>query len=204
MVQGRFQSTIIEKESYLMQAIIYLLQNPVRAGIIQKAEDYLKSSAGAYQFRTDNEIVDIEWVIDLFGGKGSFLRSIANDPMGELPIRMTSNGDVLGSDNFLKSALKKSDRRNRPSDQSKGYQRKGDRYFEPVEKIIQEFEKMHGIKLEEIDPVRFKGKRQRGEFLVLLKDLAGLTYKEINEFDVFRDLNFESLRSVYRIHRKKA
>jgi REP element-mobilizing transposase RayT len=43
--QGRFKSTIIENEAYLIQAIAYLLENPVRAGIVSNAENYTWSSA---------------------------------------------------------------------------------------------------------------------------------------------------------------
>jgi len=42
----------------------------------------------------------------------------------------------------------------------------------------------------------------RGEFLVLLKDLGGLTYGEIIEFDLFSDLSFGSLGSLY-FHTKR-
>jgi putative transposase len=39
--QGRFNSTLIEKDAYLLQSIAYLLRNPVRAGIVPNAEDYI-------------------------------------------------------------------------------------------------------------------------------------------------------------------
>jgi hypothetical protein len=47
-------------------------------------------------------------------------------------------------------------------------------------------------------PHTLEGKRQRGELLVLLKDRAGLKYKEIGEFDIFGDLKLGSLREIYR------
>ena len=55
------------------------------------------------------------------------------------------------TDDFLDFALEKYDRRSKPSKQSQGVQRKEDCYFDPVEKVIQEFEKMKGIKMEFID-----------------------------------------------------
>ena len=48
-----------------------------------------------------------------------------------------------------------------------------------MEKIIWEFEKMQGIKIDAIDTGTWEGKRLRGELLILLKDIAGLKYKEI-------------------------
>jgi hypothetical protein len=48
-----------------------------------------------------------------------------------------------------------------------------------------------------------EGKKHRGELLVLLKDVAGITYKEISEFDIFGDLRFNSLRGIYRSVKRK-
>ena len=36
MFQSRFKSTLIENDSYLIQSLLYLLLNPVRAGIHEK------------------------------------------------------------------------------------------------------------------------------------------------------------------------
>ena len=60
----------------------------------------------------------------------------------------------------------------------------------------------YGIKLEDINTITHEGKRMRGEFLVLLKDLGGLTYREVIEFDLFSDLSFGSLGSLY-FHTKR-
>jgi len=71
-----------------------------------------------------------------------------------------------------------------------------------AEKIIMEFERMKGINIDDIDTTRHEGKRLRGELLVYLKENAGLKYKEIGEFDIFGDLSFVSLRSIYRNMKK--
>jgi hypothetical protein len=65
--------------------------------------------------------------------------------------------------------------------------------------VIYEFEKIKGLKIEEINIRTLAGKRQRGELLVLIKDKAGLTYKETNrDVDIFGELKFSSLREIYR------
>lgn len=46
--QGRFNSTLIEKDAYLLHSIVYLLRNPVRAGIVRNADDYIWSSIKSY------------------------------------------------------------------------------------------------------------------------------------------------------------
>ena len=52
--QGRFRSILVEKEGYLGKLGRYVERNPVRAGMVEEAGDYLYSSAGAYlENRTD-------------------------------------------------------------------------------------------------------------------------------------------------------
>ena len=66
------------------------------------------------------------------------------------------------------------------------------------QKVIQEFEEMKGVPISGIDTGTFKGKHQRGELLVFMKDKGGFKYREIAEFEIFGDLSFASLRSLYR------
>jgi putative transposase len=44
----RYHSTIVDEESYLWAVSKYIENNPVRAGIVKKPEDYPYSSAGAH------------------------------------------------------------------------------------------------------------------------------------------------------------
>jgi REP element-mobilizing transposase RayT len=196
--QGRFKSTLIENDSYLIQSILYLLNNPVRAGLVEKAEDYIWSSMNCYFCNEESEIVDAAFIEELFGSKEELLCAVRSTVNRELTVEETKYGEFLGSEGFLESALKKHDRRTRPTSQSKGSQRIDEHYFDPVEKVLKEFEKMNGINIEEIDTGAFEGKRLRGDFLVLLKDKAGLTYKEIGEIELFENLSFSSLGSIYR------
>jgi REP element-mobilizing transposase RayT len=196
--QGRFKSTLIAKDAYLLQSIAYLLRNPVRAGLVVNAQDYTWSSIDAYYSNSSHDIVDADFVNELFESKEQLMAAIHSGASGELQVRITRYGEVLGSEDFFKSALKKFDRRTRPQDQSIGDQRRDDFYFEPVEKVIWEFEKTKGLKMEEIDIKTLEGKRQRAYLLVLLKEKSGLTYKEIRELDIFADLRNDSLRGIYR------
>jgi hypothetical protein len=41
------------------------------------------------------------------------------------------------------------------------------------------------------------------DFLKLLKDEAGLKYREISEIDIFSDMSFSSLRRLYRISKER-
>jgi len=81
----------------------------------------------------------------------SVLRGGWQSDLPFLPDNRGHNGEVLGSEDFFQSVLKKFERRTKPSDQSKGTQRLDDYYFDPVEKVIWEFENIKGMRLEEID-----------------------------------------------------
>ena len=202
--QSRFKSTIIEDDGYLIKSIEYLLQNPVRAGIVPFAENYIWSSIQYYFSNQKTKIVDADFVNQLFGSKGSLLGDLTSSSTSnkELPVKMTKHGEVLGSDSCMKLALKKHNRRQIPTDQTIGVQRKDDRFFEPVEKVLWEFKNIHGINFDKIETWTWSGKRLRGELLVLLKDKAGLKYKDINEISLFSNLSFASLRSLYRRTKK--
>ena len=74
--QSRFKSTLIEDDAYLLQSIIYLLRNPVRAGIVYNAEDYIWSSVGYYFSGQKTEIVDAEFINELFGTKNELMEAL--------------------------------------------------------------------------------------------------------------------------------
>lgn len=72
-----------------------------------------------------------------------------------------------------------------------------DGFFETEGKIIWEFERKIGYLIEDIDINRHERKRLRGELLVSLKDLGGLTYEEINKIPLFNNLKPSSPGKIY-------
>ena len=201
--QNRFKSTLIENDAYLIQSIVYTLQNPVRAGIVTQANHYIWSSASCYFNPELSKIVDSQYVNELFGSKDVLFGACDSTGKNELPICNSEYGEVLGSSDFINTAFKKFDRRQMPTEQSIGCQRQDERYYEPMEKIIQEFQIRHALDIYEIDINSREGQRIRGELLVNLKEKAGLKYKEIAEIEIFNNLSFASLRSIYRAMKKR-
>jgi len=201
--QNRFESTLIENDSYLVQSILYLLRNPVRAGIVQFPGEYLWSSAKYYYSEKKVGLVDADFVNGLFGSKEEFLSSLHEPQKTEFPVTITKYGEVVGSYDFLKLALKEYDRRKKPTFQSQGTQREDEQYFEPIEKVLWEFERTKRINKDDIDTRTLEGKRLRGELLVLLKEKAGLKYREIGELEIFSDLSIISLRTMYKNYRSR-
>ena len=198
--QNRFKSTLIQDDSYLRMAILYLLQNPVRAGLVAKSIEYLWSSAGEYLGRTRKPIVDVPFVHGLWGGKKFMMKEIMGARLDKLPIKKSDFGDLLGEYEFLEKALEKRDRRS--SEKTVERRRKDDSYFEPLEKVYWELEREYGIKFERLDYGTLAGKKLRGELLVSLKELSGLTYREIAQLPEFSDIKLHSLAKLYKDARK--
>ena len=200
MFQSRFKSEIIQDESYLIAVIAYVLMNPVKAGMVADFMTYPWSSAQSC-YQGECPIVDRKYMQGLFGSKRNFISQVQGLGDRELQLLRTDVGDIIGSEVFAEKALERFERRSGED----GLERKrtDDRYFDPLEKVIQEFERMKGIDIDEIDVGKYAGKRLRGELLVYLKDNGGLTYGEIAEMFVFRDIQMASLGKLYQDARRQ-
>jgi REP element-mobilizing transposase RayT len=193
--QSRFKSEIIQDESYLVAVIAYVLMNPVKAGLIENFMEYPWSSSASY-YQGESVIADRDYVRGLFGSRRNFISQVQGLGYIDLPILKTDIGEMIGGEDFWESALAKFDRRS--GEESPKRKRWDDRYFDPLAKIIQEFERMKGVQIEEIETGSYPGKRLRGELLVYLKENGGLTYREIAEISLFSDVQLPSLGKMYR------
>lgn len=69
LFQDRFKSEPIEDEKYLLTAIRYIHQNPVKAGIVEKIEAYEYSSFKEYE-QEENRLTDREFVYNIVNKEG--------------------------------------------------------------------------------------------------------------------------------------
>lgn len=199
--QNRYRSTLIQDDDYLRLTILYLLQNPVRAGLVSHCTEYKWSSVGEYLGKDRQAITDVPFVHGLWDGKKIMIKEIMGAPPDKLPIKKSNFGDLLGEYEFLVEALKKRDKR--ANEKSLERRRQDDSWFEPVEKVYWELEKEHGMKFEKLDHATLAGKRLRGELMVRLKELSGLTYREIAQLPEYRDIKLHSLAKLYKDARKR-
>jgi REP element-mobilizing transposase RayT len=199
--QGRFKSTLIQDDAYLKMAIAYVLRNPVRAKIVNRCDAYIWSSFPEYFSGKTSDIVDNEFVDELFETKRSFMEFTETSGSDELPIIHTREGDILGNAKFAKKAFMKYDRRKKMDPHQR--KRIDDKFFDPVAKVLMEFESIHGINIDDINLDKYEGKRLRSELLVLLKDKAGLKYAEIIQFPIFGTLKMSSMGSVYKTTKER-
>ena len=195
--QGRFKSMLIQNDSYLLLSIAYVLNNPVRAGMVSNFREYEWSSA-SYYFNKNNDykIIDRSYIEDLFRDQSNLINMVNGSNSGSLPVIETRVGKVIGGEGFVSEAMKRFDRRN--NRESMERKRIDDLYFEPIEKIYMEFEKKYNIKVENIDTTTHSGKRLRGELLFNLRDRGGLKYNEIIKMDLFGDMKLHSLGQLYK------
>jgi len=199
--QSRFVSTLIQNDAYLKQAIVYVLQNPAQSGIIDDFRKYHWSSAKAYFQKAKPKWLDSEFVQGLFGSQNNLAGAVQMAGSEKLALLKTRLGPVLGDELFVEKALELYERRLQPDAVKK--KRRDDFGFEPVAKVIQEFEHAKGIKIEDINVGNWQGKRLRAELLVLLHDLTGLKYREIIEIPIYSDLHYMFMSRLYQNFRKK-
>jgi len=66
--QGRFKSEPIEDERYLMSVIRYVHNNPVKAKIVKKANQYEWSSYRSYVSPEETTIAEVRYILGMIGG----------------------------------------------------------------------------------------------------------------------------------------
>ena len=101
--QNRFFSSVVEKEPYLWAVMKYIEQNPVRAKVVKRAEDYEWSSARAHILGIKDDLLSDESRFNEEEVKSyrEFLRGDDKEINGAIR-RATSTGRPLGSERFIK------------------------------------------------------------------------------------------------------
>jgi putative transposase len=117
--EGRYKSTLIQSERYLLACMAYIDLNPVRAGIAARAQDYPWSSHGHYiGLRVDRLITPHALFWEL--GNTPFAREAAYAEMvqaGINPVQQaaltdaTLRGWALGEPDFVANLQKRTQRR---------------------------------------------------------------------------------------------
>lgn len=98
--QGRFSSFAMD-EPHLYVATRYVLMNPVRAGLVERADDWPYSSARAHLGQETDDLVDLAGLADRVGDWSAVL---ANSPSWSERSRLRrheKSGRPLGDEGFL-------------------------------------------------------------------------------------------------------
>ncbi|MBM4348463.1 MAG: transposase [Deltaproteobacteria bacterium] len=98
----RYYSSVIDADSYLWAVIKYIENNPVRAGIVQRPEDYSYSSAKAHILgKKDPLLKEPLFNISELNEYREFIRSEQEKKVVEEIRKQTRSGKPLGDPQFL-------------------------------------------------------------------------------------------------------
>jgi len=110
--QQRFYSCPMD-EIHAHHAIRYVLLNPVRAGLVERAEDWPYSSARAHLFGIEDRVIDPSPVASRIDDWVEYLR-VPLAPEDDLIRRCSRTGRPLGSDRFIEGLERQTGRQLKP------------------------------------------------------------------------------------------
>ena len=107
LFQGRFKAVLVDKDGYLLELARYIVLNPVRAGMVESAEQWEWSSyrvmAGLV---VPPEWFDREWLLGYFGKSNKvavqqYMQFVADGVIQPSPWSMLKKQIFLGGENFV-------------------------------------------------------------------------------------------------------
>ena len=147
--QGRFKAILVQKDAYLLELSRYIVLNPVRAGMVQKAEDWLWSSYAATAGEQDAEDwLAVDGILAMFAVRKKIAqrkyRVFIEQGHDQPSVWESLKGQVfLGDEAFVEKELNKVDSDN-ASDEIPARQRR------PVCRPIADYEKQSQTRNEAI------------------------------------------------------
>ena len=103
LFQGRYKSSIIDKENYLLQRGKYIELNPVRAGYVEKPGDYTYSSYGYYALGREDRLISECPTYERFGKLSAEKQKSYMDFLVDEEIeQMMGSKLYVGDDGFIK------------------------------------------------------------------------------------------------------
>jgi putative transposase len=117
--EGRYRSTLIEADQYLLLCMAYLDLNPVRAGKVAQAQDYAWSSYGHYAGMRSDKLVTphaLFWTLGNtpFAREAAYVERVSAGVNSQQQLALTESalsGWALGSENFVAELQKNTPRR---------------------------------------------------------------------------------------------
>ena len=99
--QGRFGSVVMDEE-HLAHAVRYVSLNPVRAGLVERAEEWPWSSAACHLSGRDSELVKVSPVLERYADFSTFLDQKEGESHAFRVLRQSeTTGRPLGSDKWV-------------------------------------------------------------------------------------------------------
>jgi REP element-mobilizing transposase RayT len=112
LLQGRHKAILCQSDRYLSELVRYIHLNPVRAGMVDKPEQYKYSGHRSYLGLEPAGIVDVDPVLRHFGVKKTVAREryrqfvAAGMKLGHQPeLYLADEGRILGSEEFVDATI---------------------------------------------------------------------------------------------------
>jgi putative transposase len=130
--EGRYKSTLIQTENYLLVGMAYIDLNPVRAGIVLNARDYPWSSHAHYVGLHSDPLLTPHSVYWSLGNTpfareaayGEWVNSVQDAEMQSALTQATLHGWALGDHGFMDELREKTNRRIQKSQAGRPKQQK--------------------------------------------------------------------------------
>jgi putative transposase len=111
VLQGRFKSIVVDRESYLLELCRYIVLNPVRAGMVSNPREYPWSSFRATAgFEKAQEFLSVDWILEQFGdnrkrAQQEYRRFAQAGLMTDSPWKDLKGQCLLGGEAFLEKIV---------------------------------------------------------------------------------------------------
>ena len=196
LFQGRFKAILIQKDNYLLELSRYMHLNPVKAGMVEKPQDYIHSSYKSYIEEKKDEIVYRELILSMISRKRklafskyrTFVEGVNIDEL-ENPLKNIYGGFILGSKSFIKQTLDLLDDA-RLYNRETSHRKMLGKTIEP-EDVITTVSKYMSVPVNEI--LKKKGET-RGILIYMLKTNTDMTNIEIGK--LFDGLSYSAVSQI--------
>ena len=119
LFQGRYKALLIDADSYLLELVRYIHNNPLRAGLVQVPEDYQWSSHRVYIDKESIPWVSTDWILSQFAKHKKkarkwfheFCLKGNHEEHRQEFHQGTFEGRILGDDRFSENALSRAEER---------------------------------------------------------------------------------------------
>jgi len=199
LFQGRYKSILVDKNNYLLELSRYIHLNPVRAGMVQKPEDYPYSSYPLYISSRKDNLVTKDLVMELVtgtnGNETDNYRQFVEGAIGiELddPSKDIYGGIILGGTRFIKETLRKIKEDYHIKDAISN--RKALCATYAIEDVVEAVSNHFNILKSDITTKKLS--KLRNVAVYLIKERTGATNREIGE--ILGGLTYSAVAKIYR------
>ena len=85
LFQGPFQAILVDGDEYLLGLTRYIHRNPLKAGLVQRVEEWKFSSYPEYVGSRNGTIPTTDLILEMIGGRERYREFVETDEEGSLP-----------------------------------------------------------------------------------------------------------------------